>query len=703
MKKIKHTRLLKKLGMLASTIAPIAVVATDDGTGGVSEHATQQQVRDLRAADVTTAPNKARDVQYDTQPVEADINSPQHNGFTFRFLSATKVDVNGNSTVTFTTGSSNSAVTFTKPLDFIVSGFQTRLQAADIELASLTSRDMDTQPKKVASRPVVTFGATPIEDDVTLPAKAGFAFAFVGATPVNDNGESSVEYSVTKDGVSGTNEKKITFTISDFQTKIEAADLELASLTSRDMDTQPKKVASRPVVTFGATPIEDDVTLPAKAGFAFAFVGATPVNDNGESSVEYSVTKDGVSGTNEKKITFTISDFQTKIEAADLELASLTSRDMDTQPKKVASRPVVTFGATPIEDDVTLPAKAGFAFAFVGATPVNDNGESSVEYSVTKDGVSGTNEKKITFTISDFQTKIEAADLELASLTSRDMDTQPKKVASRPVVIFGATPIEDDVTLPAKAGFAFAFVGATPVNDNGESSVEYSVTKDGVSGTNEKKITFTISDFQTKIEAADLELASLTSRDMDTQPKKVASRPVVTFGATPIEDDVTLPAKAGFAFAFVGATPVNDNGESSVEYSVTKDGVSGTNEKRITFEIGGFVSDLSIAANKFQDFSSTRNAKDLEEKLKIKNDDSGANDVKVEFVKIPSYVAPGLETGTSISKVVVKTPFDESTRQVVYTLTVSDGTDSEDKDVTITFAPDWVAEIEKIKDFVDNR
>ena len=109
---------------------------------------------------------------------------------------------------------------------------------------------------------------------------------------------------------------------------------------------------------------------------------------------------------------------------------------------------------------------------------------------------------------------------------------------------------------------------------------------------------------------------------------------------------------------------------------------------------------LSAAANKFVDFSSTLNAKDLKENLKIKNDDSGANDVQVDFVKIPGYINHISEDGISISKVVVKTPFDENTRQVVYTLTVVNRDDSEDKDVTITFAPDWVAELEKIKDFV---
>ena len=108
----------------------------------------------------------------------------------------------------------------------------------------------------------------------------------------------------------------------------------------------------------------------------------------------------------------------------------------------------------------------------------------------------------------------------------------------------------------------------------------------------------------------------------------------------------------------------------------------------------------SAAANKFSDFSSNQNVKDLKENLKIKNDDSSTNDVKDDFVNIASYVAPSLATGISISKVVVKTPFDESTRQVVYTLTISDASSSEDKDVIVTFAPDWVAEIEKIKDFV---
>ena len=104
---------------------------------------------------------------------------------------------------------------------------------------------------------------------------------------------------------------------------------------------------------------------------------------------------------------------------------------------------------------------------------------------------------------------------------------------------------------------------------------------------------------------------------------------------------------------------------------------------------------LSAAIAKFVDFSSTRAINAVPSNMKTASPD----DIKEEFARIPGYNSPSLATGIYISKVVVKTPFDESTRQVVYTLTVSDGTNDEDKDVTITFAPDWNAELAKLNNF----
>ena len=110
---------------------------------------------------------------------------------------------------------------------------------------------------------------------------------------------------------------------------------------------------------------------------------------------------------------------------------------------------------------------------------------------------------------------------------------------------------------------------------------------------------------------------------------------------------------------------------------------------------------LSAATAKFQDFSSTQNAKDLKESLKAKNEDSSTNNVKKDFIDI-SGLEVNLSSGFELTNVIVKTSYNEDTRQVVYTLTISkDGTsESVDHDITITFAPDWTAELEKIKDFV---
>ena len=110
---------------------------------------------------------------------------------------------------------------------------------------------------------------------------------------------------------------------------------------------------------------------------------------------------------------------------------------------------------------------------------------------------------------------------------------------------------------------------------------------------------------------------------------------------------------------------------------------------------------LSAATAKFQDFSSTQNAKDLKESLKAKNEDSSTNNVKKDFIDI-SGLEVNLSSGFELTNVIVKTSYNEDTRQVVYTLTISkDGTsESVDHDITITFAPNWTAELEKIKDFV---
>ena len=110
---------------------------------------------------------------------------------------------------------------------------------------------------------------------------------------------------------------------------------------------------------------------------------------------------------------------------------------------------------------------------------------------------------------------------------------------------------------------------------------------------------------------------------------------------------------------------------------------------------------LSAATAKFQDFSSTQNAKDLKESLKAKNEDSSTNNVKKDFIDI-SGLEVNLSSGFELTNVIVKTAYNEDTRQVVYTLTISkDGTsESVDHDITITFAPNWTAELEKIKDFV---
>ena len=592
MKKIKKARLLKKLGMLASAIAPVAVVASGDGSGGVSEHATEQQVRNLSATDVSTKPSKARDVEYDTEPLEVDITSPQHNGFTFDFVSATNVDANGNSVVRFTLGSSDSSVRFTKQLDFTVSGFQTKaVYDANAEIRGLSSSDLDTPPAKVSGR-TINFGATPTADDVTDPSKSGFSFTFASATSVTSGGTSDVTYDVTKDSVVGS-AGQVTFTVSNFQTEaVFNANAEIGRLTSSDLDREPAKASGR-TVNFGGTPTTDDVTDPSKSGFSFTFASATSVTSGGTSDVTYDVTKDSVVGS-AGQVTFTVSNFQTEaVFNANAEIGRLTSSDLDREPAKASGR-TVNFGGTPTTDDVTDPSKSGFSFTFASATSVISGGTSDVTYDVTKDSVVGS-AGQVTFTVSNFQTEaVFNANAEIGRLTSSDLDREPAKASGR-TVNFGGTPTADDVTDPSKSDFSFTFASATSVTSGGTSDVTYDVTKDSVVGS-AGQVTFTVSNFQTEaVFNANAEIGRLTSSDLDREPAKASGR-TVNFGGTPTTDDVIDPSKSGFSFTFASATSVTSGGTSDVTYDVTKDSVAGS-AGQVTFTVSNFQTESVFNAN----------------------------------------------------------------------------------------------------------
>ena len=99
-------------------------------------------------------------------------------------------------------------------------------------------------------------------------------------------------------------------------------------------------------------------------------------------------------------------------------------------------------------------------------------------------------------------------------------------------------------------------------------------------------------------------------------------------------------------------------------------------------------SDLSTAIAMFNDFSSTDTAASGENDFTSLS--IGSADVMDKFIAITGYSAPSLETGVSISKVIIKTAYSSATRQVVFTITLQKAgaasVTNNSKDITVTFA-----------------
>ena len=301
MKKIKHTRLLKKLGMLAVAIAPIAIIANGDGDSVTS--ATALQVTNLRAANVSTQPKKARDVNYNAKPTAGDVSVPEHPGFVFRFLSASRVDSDGSSDVVFTVQSTNPNVRITIWLDFEVFGFQTKaVFDANNAIDALRVANITAPTKK--SGAMVAYNTQPDDTHIDKPVKSDFAFTFVSATAVASGGTSDVTYSVTKEGVTGAKTRNLLFRgVTGFQTKAGYdANAEIDALRVADITAPTKK--SGVMVAYNTQPQTADINKPVKSDFSFTFVSATAVASDGTSDVTYSVTKEGVVGAKTRNLLF---------------------------------------------------------------------------------------------------------------------------------------------------------------------------------------------------------------------------------------------------------------------------------------------------------------------------------------------------------------------------------------------------------------
>ena len=210
-------------------------------------------------------------------------------------------------------------------------------------------------------------------------------------------------------------------------------------------------------------------------------------------------------------------------------------------------------------------------------------------------------------------------------------------------------------------------------------------------------------DFSFKInDINEVELSKFSNFDSNTPIHLVPSH-MKTKGNEDIKDDfikINGYIAPNLIEIFISKVTVYDkryshySKEAIVDYQIT---VENHDYPFVNYKIVSvsYKIDLNFEVTKFNDFESTKPINAVSSNMKT----ASPNDIKTEFEAIPGYNAPSLATGISISKVVVKTRLDESTRQVVYTLTVSDGTNNEDKDVTITFAPDWNAELAKLNNF----
>ena len=610
MKKIRHTRLLKKLGMLAIAIAPIVIIANGDGDSGASvvAHATAAQVRSLLAIDVSVKPKAIYTGPFYNRPTAMDVSFPKHIGFSFTFYEASWVDTNGMSIFRFYVKSSDPSIKTTKLLSFEVFGFKTKaVFDADSEIDALRVADITAPTKK--SGAMVAYNTQPQTTDINKPVENGFTFTFVSATPVASDGTSDVTYRVTKEGVVGAKTRNLLFRgVTGFQTEAQAnvvaANNAIDALRVADI-TAPTKKAT---VAFGETPEDDNFNPPSLAGYTFTFIGATSVSASGTSDATYIVTKTDVVGAKTRNLLFRgVTGFQTEAQAnvvaANNAIDALRVADITAPTKK--SGAMVAYNTQPQTTDINKPVESGFTFTFVSATPVASDGTSDVTYRVTKEGVVGAKTRNLLFRgVTGFQTEAQAnvvaANNAIDALRVADITAPTKK--SGAMVAYNTQPQTTDINKPVENGFTFTFVSATPVASDGTSDVTYRVTKEGVVGAKTRNLLFRgVTGFQTEAQAnvvaANNAIDALRVADI-TAPTKKAT---VAFGETPEDDNFNPPSLAGYTFTFIGATSVSASGTSDATYIVTKTDVVGAKTRNLLFRgVTGFQTEAQanvVAAN----------------------------------------------------------------------------------------------------------
>ena len=667
--------------------------------------AAKIKMKRLIIESITARPTKINDVNYNTMPTKNDVKLPAKPGFTFMFLRATAVNNVGKSTVTFRATSRTPSKNVDVEVDFDILGFQTKVEAANIATEKLTINKVPIKPK-IAPISNIANGFRPRAHDFIAPQKEGYAFRFVSATIINYNGISTVAYEVFSI-VSGASAKKnLNFKVSGFQTKAAArvanANNSVWSLLPTSVPTKPIKLASS-FVEYGTKPKPSDITIPKKSDFRFRFVEATVVNGVGKSIVTFEATSEIFGATASKNLDFTISGFQTKVEAANIAVAKLRPKDVPIKPKIASSSKLVN-GAIPLSNDFIAPKKEGFTFNFKKAFAIDEDGISIVIFKVTSNVLGANKEKDLTFFVSGFQTKAKAiiafANNRVKRLTISDILKKPK-IAPISKLVNGSTPLSNDFVAPKKEGFVFKFLRATNINAHGMAIATYEVTSNILGATAKKNLNFNVFGFETKIVAnANALVEKLTPNNVNVKPTKAPNRDLVGIGNKPTKDDVIAPAKPGFAFKFARATVVDRNGASTITFKVTSIVLGATSENFLLFSVSDFSSQITIDSNKFNDFKSPTNVDEVINKLKIVNNDVSTNNIKADFKKIVGYKDPDLNARIIFDKAIVKKALNPNTRQVVYTLMFSNlAKETLDKDVIVTFAPNWNVELSKLNNF----
>ena len=131
------------------------------------------------------------------------------------------------------------------------------------------------------------------------------------------------------------------------------------------------------------------------------------------------------------------------------------------------------------------------------------------------------------------------------------------------------------------------------------------------------------------------------------------------------------------------------NKERKVVYEVTLS--DGTNILEYDV-IVTFAPNWAVEKSKFSKFITSN---ELSEAPAI----ASSVDIKDDFTSLGNYKTPSFSGGVFISKVVVKTAVNKN-REVVYEVTLSDGTNILEYDVIVTFAPNWTYEKAKLINFV---